>query len=84
LVAVFVAALGSAAALAGAAGGLFGACSNYSCKYKGTEYHTGDTWTDGCLRCHCPPEGTKDVWCYDSACPDAGIDGGNDGGMADR
>ena len=82
--ALFVASLVPVAVLTVTAGGLLEACSSYSRKYKGTEYHTNDTWTDGCLQCHCPPEGTKDVWCYDSACADSGTDGGNDAGVPDR
>ena len=66
------------------AGGLLGACSSYSCKYKGKEYHVGDTWTDGCTRCQCPPEGTKSVWCNDLACPDSGTDGANDTDRPDQ
>jgi hypothetical protein len=61
----------------GALGGT--SCHGYSCNYKGHEYHTGDTWTDGCMACHCPAEGTKDTWCY--PCSDGGADA--DAGTSD-
>ena len=51
-------------------------CSRYSCKYKGTDYHEGDTWIDGCQACRCPAEGSKATWCNPPAsCADASVDG---------
>jgi hypothetical protein len=83
--ALFVVSLVPVAVLTVTAGGLLEACSSYSCNYKGTEYHINDTWTDGCLQCHCPPEGTKSVWCTNIGCSDAGTDGGgNDADAPDR
>ena len=65
--------------LAVTAGAVLQACDSYVCKYKGHDYHVGDTWTDGCLSCRCPPEGAKSAWCNYPACADAGADADGSG-----
>jgi hypothetical protein len=53
-------------------------CNLNVCNYKGTEYHQGDTWTDGCQVCYCPAKGAKTLWCT-LPCNDGGTDGAVDG-----
>jgi hypothetical protein len=66
------------AASLGLAGGLSGCHHHYNCTYKGKTYEEGDTWTDDCSACRCPPEGSKSTYCSPPICDGGAPDGGTD------